>query len=260
VQNQFAFFRPGLLGIFPHFSSEDTDAHAIVRSRGERASRSGGGAGGSLSGTGLSHFGGSRVPATRAVNTMKEALSYGAFYKLCQSFDLCSPPITLISHVELGDIFLCSLSETAAGPGGRLRGLSYLEFQEALLRLALVAFRDRPISTLDKLMGLFHYMWRSITTAVPMAWSDQRSSTSTTDAGALLHGTRIFNKLFTEQWMHEGRRNYLEPEPEAPQTGLNMLRMMSPPGRAAGCSSSSGGGGGGEGFGFESRRSGGGWQ
>ena len=139
------------------------------------------------------------------------------FLRFASSFDLSNT--VLLTTFELGDIFLSSLKFIEPS----LRGLSYTEFLQALVRCALVAYSKISESTiLDKLRGLFLYMWRSINKNVPKAWGDGRR-TGSTYAGDLLAGAATFNRKFIAQWAADGNRDYLSPPPALQETGMTSL-------------------------------------
>ncbi len=97
-------------------------------------------------------------------------------------------------------------------PGSELgiRKLTFREFKESLVRCAIVAYsKISDASIIDKIRGLFLYMWRSINTSVPRAF-DQRRSVSTYH-GDLMSGAMLFNKRFTQQWAADGYRCVLFP-------------------------------------------------
>jgi len=129
----------------------------------------------------------------------------------------------LLTTYELGDIFLSSLKFSDA----ELRALSYTEFLQALVRCALVAYSKISESTiLDKIRGLFLYMWRSINKNVPRAWDGKRKGSTYT--GDLLAGAAIFNRRFTAQWAADGHRDYLAPPPVVQETGrIGLDRVLS---------------------------------
>ena len=61
------------------------------------------------------------------------------------------------------------------------------------MRCALVAYSKFTNATIgDKIMGLFLYMWRSISKAVPRAIAERRNIS--TYAGDLMTGATDFNK------------------------------------------------------------------
>ena len=109
---------------------------------------------------------------TMKVNTMKEALGYNEFLKFAVDFNLSSSQI--LSSLELGDIYLSSIKLSEGD--GNIRKLTFLEFWEAVVRCALVAYSKISEATIaDKIMGLFLYMWRSVNKTVPRAIAERRN-------------------------------------------------------------------------------------
>jgi hypothetical protein len=165
-----------------------------------------------------------------ASNSMKNALSYGAFLRFAADFDLSNSVI--LSTLELGDIYLSSLKEIE--PESHIRKLTFGEFWDALLRCALVAYsKISSAPPADKLKGLFLYMWRAINRSVPKAFSERRSVT--TYAGDLIAGAMLFNRRFTALWHEDDYRDYLSPEAASEESGRAVLRriMGSPSATAA---------------------------
>ena len=195
--------------------------------------------------------------ATRASNTMKDALGYAELLKFASDFDLAST--VLLSTLELGDIFLSSLKNVA--PDATIRKLSFPEFWEALVRCSLVAYsKISDASVVDKLRGLFLYMWRSMNKSVPRAFAERRNVT--TYAGDLLSGewegwrkweegvwppktlragwphprfvhplppspgAMLFNKRFTAAWAADGYRDYLSPDATPLESGKVVLSRL----------------------------------
>lgn len=155
------------------------------------------------------------------VNTMKSALGYPEFLKFAADFDLSNTVI--LSTRELGDIYLSALKLTEHEP--TVRKLSFDEFWEALVRCSLRAYSKISHSTpLDRIRGLFLYMWRAITRSVPRAFSDRRNVT--TYAGDLLSGAMLFNKRFTAMWAEDGYRDYLTPAPVKEESGFDVLARL----------------------------------
>ena len=233
VAELFFYFEDALRQIFTYYATEDRATHASQV--GERAPPQSPGRG-----LGLSHAGGARVPATRAVNTMKEAITYRSFSQFCTDFQLGSN--VLLTNVKLGDVFLSSLKDVV--PRATIRGLAYTEFCEALLRCALVGYRSiSEASELDKLKGLFLHLNRAIECAVPRAWADGRRSTVPTDAGDLLEGSKTFARRFCHMWELDGLRDYLAPPLQMWEPGLTVLERL----EARRGGGGGGGGGGGDG-------------
>ncbi len=143
-------------------------------------------------------------------------ITFADFLRFAAGFELSNT--VLLTTFELGDIFLSSLEFQAPA----LRALSYPEFLQALVRCALVAYSKISESTiLDKLRGLFLYMWRAIRNA-PKAWSDGRRSGSTY-TGDLIQGVQIFNRKFIAAWALDGNRDYLSPPPAIRESGQTSL-------------------------------------
>lgn len=176
----------------------------------------------------------------RRLNTMKEALGYQEFLKLASDFELSSS--VLLSTLEIGDIYLSSVK--ASSDGDNVRKLSFNEFWEALVRCALVAYSKISDATvIDKIRGLFLYMWRAINKHVPERMERRDISTY---AGDLLQGAMLFNKRFTAQWGADNYRDYLSPDTAAAETGQSVLsRLLTRKGGAGGAGGSGGGSGGG---------------
>lgn len=157
----------------------------------------------------------------RPGNSMKDSLGYGEFLRFAADFSLSSSVI--LSTLEIGDIYLSSLRPIEGEQ--TVRKLSFVEFKEALVRCALVAYsKISDASILDKIRGLFLYMWRSINKSVPKAM-DRRSNSSTYH-GDLLAGAVLFNKRFTAQWAADGYRDYLSSESEEAETGKTVLGRL----------------------------------
>ncbi len=219
VRKLFEYYRDALEQIFSFYASADKRTAAVMAKPGYGMSSS------STSGTiGAGYSGRSPTRATKSVNSMKGALGYQEFLKLASDFDLSNSVI--LSTIELGDIFLSSIK--AVEPDSTIRKLAFLEFWEALVRCALVAYSKISGSTvIDKIRGLFLYMWRSINRSVPMAFSDRRNIS--TYAGDLLSGAMLFNKRFTAQWLADGRRDYLSPDPRVQESGKVVLKRLGGP-------------------------------
>ena len=108
------------------------------------------------------------------------------------------------STLEIGDIYLSSVK--AQGGHDTVRKLTFSEFWEALVRCALVAYSKISDATIiDKIRGLFLYMWRTVNRSVARVMTGGRRNVSTY-AGDLLSGAMLFNKRFTAQWAADGYR------------------------------------------------------
>jgi len=140
---------------------------------------------------------------------MKQALGYPEFLKFASDFDLSSSVI--LSTLELGDIYLSSVK--AHDGHDTVRKLTFSEFWEALVRCALVAYSKISDATIvDKIRGLFLYMWRTLNRNVAKVMVGRRNIS--TYAGDLLSGAMLFNKRFTAQWAADGYRCVLRAKPQ----------------------------------------------
>ena len=129
----------------------------------------------------------------------------------------------ILSTLEIGDIFLSSIR--TVDHGSTIRKLTFPEFWEALVRCALVAYsKISDSSVIDKIRGLFLYMWRAINRSVPRAFAERRNVS--TYAGDLLAGAMLFNKRFTAAWAADGYRDYLAPDAPPLESGKAVLTRM----------------------------------
>ena len=93
------------------------------------------------------------------------------------------------------------------------------------MRCALVAYtKISDGSVVDKVRGLFLYMWRAMNKGVPKAVAERRAVS--TYAGDLIAGAMLFNKRFTAAWAADGYRDYLSPEPRPLESGKTVLSRL----------------------------------
>lgn len=218
VQTLYQRFADALEQIFQFYASctiGDEEGRTIQRA----SPKSPGGASGTLRSTG------STALSTRGkmggTNSMKSALGYSEFLKFASDFDLSNSVI--LSTRELGDIYLSCLR--MAKPGAHLAKLDFVGFWEALVRCAMRAYSKISHSTpVDRVRGLFLYMWRSITRSVPRAFDERKSVT--TYAGDLLAGAMLFNKRFTAMWADDDYRDYLVPVAMKEESGKDVLSRL----------------------------------
>eukprot|EP01138_Halocafeteria_seosinensis_P012121 gb/GECG01012389.1/.p1 GENE.gb/GECG01012389.1/~~gb/GECG01012389.1/.p1 ORF type:complete len:448 (+),score=40.15 gb/GECG01012389.1/:1-1344(+) len=200
VQRLYAFFRDALEQIFQFYATNPS-----VSSPGKKESPRATG----------------RSPLSRASNSMKSALGYPEFLKFASDFNLANS--VLLSTRELGDIYLSSIHNIQ--PDATIRKLSFDEFWESLVRCAERAYgKISHASPLDRIRGLFLYMWRSITTNVPH--TVQHRQGISTYAGDLLSGAMLFNKRFTAMWAEDGYRDYLSPDAPREESGKAVLNRL----------------------------------
>lgn len=215
VNRLFDYYREALEQIFAFYATNDKRTTAAMMAANNASSSR------TSNSSMLGYSGRSPGRATKSVNSMKGALGYQEFLKFASDFDLSNSVI--LSTIELGDIYLSSIK--AVEPDSTIRKLTFLEFWETLVRCALVAYSKISDTTiLDKIRGLFLYMWRSINKSVPRAFTDRRNVS--TYAGDLLSGAMLFNKRFTAAWAQDNYRDYLSPDPRVLETGKTVLNRV----------------------------------
>lgn len=202
MQRLFAYFRDALEQIFQFYATNPNVTSSPNKEK-------------------MSPSGSSRSPFSRVSNSMKSALGYQEFLKFASDFNLANS--VLLSTRELGDVYLSSIHNIQ--PDASIRKLSFEEFWEALVRCAERAYaKISNSSPLDRIRGLFLYMWRSITSNVPHAFTHRQGIS--TYAGDLLSGAMLFNKRFTAMWAEDGYRDYLSPERPREESGKDVLSRL----------------------------------
>ena len=133
-------------------------------------------------------------------------MSYADFVKFSSEFGFASMGLTTL---DLGDVYLSIISSKAFEPG--LRKIDFNEFWEALVRCALIAFKQIPISMDDKLKGMFLYVWRHLQgTAQHNTVGTAAGGGFNSFKGSLLRGSHILNERFIAAWTKDGYRDYLD--------------------------------------------------
>jgi hypothetical protein len=217
----FDYYCDALESIFQFYATADARSSRALVNHAVAAGTAGTGYGPFGATTTLTTAGRSPGRATRASNSMKEALGYHELLKFASDFDLSNSVI--LSTLEIGDIYLSSIKSVQ--PDSTIRKLNFPEFWEVLIRCALIAYSKISDSTiLDKIRGLFLYMWRSMNQAIPRAFNERRNVS--TYAGDLLAGAMLFNKRFTAQWAADGHRDYLSPEVRPFESGKTVLARL----------------------------------
>eukprot|EP00636_Phaeomonas_parva_P006273 CAMPEP_0118862584 /NCGR_PEP_ID=MMETSP1163-20130328/7737_1 /TAXON_ID=124430 /ORGANISM="Phaeomonas parva, Strain CCMP2877" /LENGTH=477 /DNA_ID=CAMNT_0006796501 /DNA_START=10 /DNA_END=1443 /DNA_ORIENTATION=+ len=185
-------------------------------------------------------------------NSMTNAMSYAAFIRMANDLGLSN--LNMLTTLELGDVFISSICDgsgdpeydcagagmkvktNSAGAGMKVktnessfRKLSFREFWEALVRCALVAYRnDTLASDLDKFQGLLLSIWRTLQSAVPgiVNSSSMTSGSRSTNKGGLLRGAQLLNERFIQRWQEDNYRDYLA-LPAAPKiSGRSALKTL----------------------------------
>lgn len=136
-------------------------------------------------------------------------VGYAEFLRFAADFGLVSS--LGLTCLDLGDIYL--VVTTLRKLETSVKRLDIEEFWEALVRCALVAFKDyTTVTTEDKVKGLFLYIWRHIQASVQE--QVQRAGSQMTQASqkaGLIRGSQVLNERFLSQWAKDGHRDYLAP-------------------------------------------------
>jgi|Transcript_1673 hypothetical protein len=162
----------------------------------------------------------------------KGLIGYSEFMNFCQDFKLIA--LSQVTTIQAGDIFLSSVGEHHGGDSSR--DMSFEQFYECLLRLALTAHAGaHPEITTDlKLKALLLFMWKAVNTDDASAKAvNGRGTRSVCDAsksvksGDLnLYGSSQFNLIMQDVWAKDGFREYLQPIEEEGEDGQTVLDRM----------------------------------
>jgi len=138
-------------------------------------------------------------------------MCYADFIRFVQDLGLVSTlPITI---VEFGDIYLTVTFFNNFTP--TLRKLEFKEFCEALVRIALLAFKDVAVSNENKVKGLFLNLWRymqELLGAHMMEYGTIAGGGFNTYKEELLNSVEAFSSKFKTIWAKDEYRNYVDPK------------------------------------------------
>lgn len=141
---------------------------------------------------------------TRLQNSLANHVGYSDFIRFAGDFGFSSMGLTIL---ELGDTYLTVIA--MANFETNVRKMNFREFWEALVRCALLAFKDvhSSITTEDKVKGMFLYIWRHIQSTMK---SNISSVSNNTYKGGLIRGSQILNERFITAWTKDHYRDYLD--------------------------------------------------
>jgi hypothetical protein len=141
---------------------------------------------------------------TRLQNSLANHVGYSDFIRFAGDFGFSSMGLTIL---ELGDTYLTVIA--MANFETNVRKMNFREFWEALVRCALLAFKDvhSSITTEDKVKGMFLYIWRHIQSSMK---SNISSASNNTYKGGLIRGSQILNERFITAWTKDQYRDYLD--------------------------------------------------
>jgi hypothetical protein len=120
---------------------------------------------------------------------------------------------SLLTAIQVGEIFLNIVPLSTEGKGGDCLGMSYDSFLRAIMYMAFVAYRDvhPSVTTANKVKALLLYMWKAVNDnqKTRALVSNNRNNTLSHFAGALnVFGSGMFSDLFLSNWMKDGFPDY----------------------------------------------------
>jgi hypothetical protein len=161
----------------------------------------------------------------------KTQLGYPEYIQFCQDFKLIAN--AQLTTIEAGDIYLSSVA--AHHGGDTARDMTFEEFHECLLRMALTAYKNiTTISVVTKVKGLLLFLWKSVNTAdaTNMAVNGRGNksvcdmSKSVKSGDLNLFGCSMYNMQMLEVWRKDNFVEYLvAPVPEE-ESGEDVLKRL----------------------------------
>ncbi len=143
-------------------------------------------------------------------NVSSKNMGYQEFLKFANDFGFCT---TLgLTTLDLGEIYLSVISFTNFSTN--LRQVDFKEFWEALIRCALVAYRDKTnVTTEDKIRGLFLSIWRHLQNCSIENMSGYGTVSGggfNNYKGGLIRGSQMLNERFVAAWTRDNYRDYVD--------------------------------------------------
>jgi hypothetical protein len=159
-----------------------------------------------------------------ALRAQKDLISFREYCQFCSDFSLKST--TLLTAIEVGDIFLNVVpydKDTKT-----IKGMAFGQFCDAIVAMAMLAYRDADVKSTNKVKALLHFMWRGVNQSDKRnKAANSKTQTSGQHAGSLNHyGSGPFCDNFLKHWIAEGFPNYSTPPTEAPPTGSQVLQRI----------------------------------
>jgi len=162
----------------------------------------------------------------------KRTVSYDDFFKFTLDFDLTSS--LAFSSIEMGTVYLSAIHKKKS-QSGNVRNLTHDDFQRALvycaivayekkmkayaetpdadvkIQLALKAYQDNRVTTVDKIRSLFLHMWRAVHDEKNVPKARVHLLNVNTHAMDIFNASKKFRVLFNKEWQEDGYRDYLNP-------------------------------------------------
>lgn len=120
---------------------------------------------------------------------------------------------SLLTAIQVGDIFLNIVPINTEGKGGDSLGMSFDHFLQAIMYMSFVAYRDvqQSVTVANKVKALLLYMWKAVNDnqKTRNLVSNNRNNTLSHFAGALnVFGSGMFSDMFLGNWMKDGFPDY----------------------------------------------------
>ena len=140
------------------------------------------------------------------------ALHYEEYIHFISDYQLANT--SMLTSIELGDIFLSTVRQGTYSSDGNLQPLTLEEFLEVIIRIALQAYHNasKTTTSVDKVKSFFLFLWRNITNPNRSKLNSRNGGRmdSTKVAGGDLNicGSALFNRLVLQMWREDGYRDY----------------------------------------------------
>lgn len=169
---------------------------------------------------------GRRFSNDKSLNTMANALGFDRWLQFCEDFNLRSSMnnTPILTSIELSEIFLSSVKAHIVDHIGRL---TFDEFWEAIIRCALVAYREYNVHVILKVKELFVYMCNKIDRSLALSINAKTNRDVTTNSQNGLSGMKDFQFRVTNMWRNDGvPRTYLVQDVPKPKSGRALLKGL----------------------------------
>jgi hypothetical protein len=141
----------------------------------------------------------------------KSLIGYREYIQFCYDFNLKST--SLLTAIQVGEIFLNIVLISTEGKGGDCLGMSFENFLRSIMYMAFIAYRDAhsSVTVANKVKALLLYMWKAVNDnqKTRSLVTNNRNNTLSHFAGALnVFGSGMFSDLFLGNWMKDGFPDY----------------------------------------------------
>jgi hypothetical protein len=160
-----------------------------------------------------------------SLRSQKDLISFQEYTQFCHDFSLKST--SLLTAIEVGEIFLNVVEYDKKEKV--IKGMSFGNFCDAILAMAMLAYRTAPVTGQNKVKSLLQFMWRGVNQSDKrtQAVAVRTAMSSNQHAGSLNQfGSGAFCDFFLKQWISEDFPNYTEPAKPPQELGSNVLSRI----------------------------------